>query len=383
MKVTVIARRPQADKAISFNYNEIASSSGAPSALRTPRNDSAGGETFWTMTSTSARRGVALALAAGMLLAAAGARAADPLPAWNDTAPKKAIVAFVKRVTKAGSADFVPAPERIATFDNDGTLWAERPVYFQLLFAVDRVNALAPQHPEWKEAEPFASLLKGDLNAALAGGEPAIAKIVMATHAGLTTDEFDRIVRDWIATTRHPKTGRPYTEMVYRPMLELLAYLRANGFKTFIVSGGGIDFMRPWTEAVYGIPPEQVIGSSIETKLEVRDGKPVLVRLPELNFVDDKAGKPVGIQRHIGRRPLAAFGNSDGDLEMLQWTAAGTGPRFCLYVRHTDAEREWTYDRDSHVGRLDKGLDEAKVRGWTVVSMKDDWKIIFPPSATK
>jgi phosphoserine phosphatase len=256
-------------------------------------------------------------------------------------------------------------------------------VYFQLLFAVDRVKALAPQHPEWKEAEPFASLLKGDLNAALAGGEPAIAQIVMATHAGLTADEFDRIVRDWIATARHPKTGRPYTEMVYRPMLELLAYLRAHGFKTFIVSGGGIDFMRPWTERVYGIPPEQVVGSSIKTKLEVRDGRPVLVRLPELDFVDDQDGKPVGIQRHIGRRPIAAFGNSDGDLEMLQWTAAGPGPRFCLYVRHTDAEREWAYDRESHVGRLDKGLDEAKARGWTVVSMEDDWKAIFPTSAAK
>jgi hypothetical protein len=330
-----------------------------------------------------APRGPAAALAGGMLLAAACAHAADPLPSWNDSAPKKAIIAFVERVTKAGSADFVPAPERIATFDNDGTLWAERPAYFQLLFAVDRVKALAPQHPEWKEMEPFASLLKGDLNAALAGGEPAIVKLVMATHAGLTVDEFDRIVRDWIATATHPKTGRPYTEMAYQPMLELLAYLRANGFRTFIVSGGGIDFMRPWTESVYGIPPEQVIGSSIETKLEVRDGKPVLVRLPELDFVDDGAGKPVGIQRHIGRRPIAAFGNSDGDLEMLRWTAAGAGPRFCLYVRHTDAEREWAYDRESHIGRLDKGLDEAKARGWTVVSMKDDWKIIFPPSAAK
>ena len=324
--------------------------------------------------------GALIAVAAS---SSAVARSADPLPSWNDTAPKKAILAFVERVTTPGSAGFVPAPERIATFDNDGTLWAERPVYFQLLFAVDRVKALAPQHPEWKEAEPFASLLKGDLNAALAGGEPAIVKLVMATHAGLTTDEFDRIVRDWLATARHAKTGRPYTEMVYQPMLELLAYLRANGFKTFIVSGGGIDFMRPWTESVYGIPPEQVIGSSIETKLEVRDGKPVLVRLPELDFVDDGAGKPVGIQRHIGRRPLAAFGNSDGDLEMLRWTAAGAGPRFCLFVRHTDAEREWAYDRETHVGRLDKGLDEAKARGWTVVSMKDDWEIIFPPSAAR
>ncbi len=311
-------------------------------------------------------------------LTTAAARAADPLPSWNDTAPRKAIVAFVERVTRPGSPDHVPLPERIAVFDNDGCLWAEQPMYFQAYFAFDRVKALAPQHPEWKDKEPFAAVLRGDMNAALAGGEPALVELVMATHAGLTTDEFDRVVRDWVATAKHPKTGRRFTEMVYRPMIELLAYLRANGFKTFVVSGGGIDFMRPWTEKVYGIPPEQVVGSSIKTRIETRGGNPVLVRLPELDFIDDKAGKPVGIQRHIGRRPLAAFGNSDGDLEMLQWTAAGAGPRFCLFVHHTDAEREWAYDRESHVGRLDKGLDEAKARGWTVVSMKDDWKTIFP-----
>ncbi len=303
--------------------------------------------------------------------------AQDPLPSWNDTAPKKAIVAFVEKVTKQGSRDFVPPAERIATFDNDGTLWAEQPMYFQLLFALDRVKVLAPQHPEWKTKEPFASLLKGDVKGALAGGEPAIAQIVMETHAGMTTDEFEKIVVDWLATAKHPVSKRPFTEMVYQPMLELLAYLRANGFKTFIVSGGGVEFMRPWTERVYGIPPEQVVGSSIRTKFEMRGGKPVLMRLPELNFIDDKEGKPVGIQQHIGRRPIAAFGNSDGDLQMLQYTAAGSGARFSLFVHHDDAEREWAYDRKSHIGQLDKGLDEAKARGWTVVSMKDDWNSIF------
>jgi hypothetical protein len=304
--------------------------------------------------------------------------AADLLPSWNDGKAKQSIVAFVEKVTKEGSPDFVPVPERIATFDNDGTLWAEQPMYFQLLFALDRVKALAPQHPEWKDKEPFASLLKGDVKGALAGGEPAIFQIVMATHAGMTTEEFEKIVKDWIATARHPKTKKPFTEMVYQPMLELLSYLRSNGFKTFIVSGGGVEFMRPWTEKIYGIPPEQVIGSSIKTRFEMRDGKPVLVRLPEINFIDDKAGKPVGINSHIGRRPIASFGNSDGDLEMLQWTTAGNGPRFALIVHHTDAEREWAYDRTSSIGRLDKALDEARAKGWTVVDMKSDWKVIYP-----
>jgi phosphoglycolate phosphatase-like HAD superfamily hydrolase len=305
------------------------------------------------------------------------AAAQDALASWNDTAPKKAIETFVARVTKPGTPDLVPVAERIAVFDNDGTLWAEQPLYFQLLFALDRVKALAPQHPEWKEKEPFASLLKGDVKGILAGGEPALVQIVEATHAGMTTDEFDQTVRDWLAAAKHPKTGRPYTEMVYRPMLELLAYLRANGFKTFIVSGGGVDFMRVFSERVYGIPPEQVVGSTGKVKFDLRDGKPVLVKLPEIQFVDDKDGKPVGIHQFIGRRPIAAFGNSDGDLQMLQWTAAGSGARFCLYVHHTDAEREWAYDRQSSIGRLDKGLDEANARGWTVVNMKDDWKRIF------
>jgi phosphoglycolate phosphatase-like HAD superfamily hydrolase len=306
-------------------------------------------------------------------------RAADALPSWNDGKARQSIVDFVAKVTKEGSPDFVPPAERIATFDNDGTLWAEQPMYFQFLFAIDRVKALAPQHPEWKDKEPFASLLKGDLKGALASGEKALIEIVIGTHADLTTEEFEKIVKDWIATATHPITKRPYTGMAYQPMLELLAYLRANGFKTFIVSGGGIEFMRAFAEQVYGIPPEQVIGSSGKLKFEMRDGKPVLVKLPAVEFIDDKADKPVAIQKFIGRRPLAAFGNSDGDLQMLQWTAAGSGPRFCLYIHHTDAAREWAYDRTSHIGKLDKGLDEAAAKGWTVVSMKDDWKTIFPP----
>ena len=304
--------------------------------------------------------------------------AGDPLPSWNDTAPKEAIVAFVDRVTEQGSSDFVSEAERVATFDNDGTLWAEQPMYFQLLFALDRVKALAPQHPEWKEKEPFASLLKGDVKGALARGEPAIEQIVMATHTGMTNDEFAQIVRDWIATAKHPITGRLYTEMVYQPMLELTAYLRAKGFKIFIVSGGGIEFMRPWTEEVYGIPPENVVGSSAKVKFELRDGKAVLVRLPEIDFIDDGPGKPIGINEHIGRRPIAAFGNSDGDLQMLQYTMSGGGLRFALLVHHTDAEREWAYDRQSPIGHLDKALDEAEAKGWVVVDMKNDWKTIFP-----
>ena len=319
-----------------------------------------------------------LSLTLVLLLPLAAARADDPLPSWQDTAPRRAIQAFVAKVTTPGTPDFVPAPERIATFDNDGTLWAEQPFYVQLAFALDRVEALAPRHPEWKEQEPFASLLRGDTKGALAGGERGLLELVLATHTGNTTEEFAQIVTDWIATARHPGKKRPYTELVYQPMLELLAWLRANGFKTFVVSGGGVEFMRPWAEKVYGIPPEQVIGSACRTKFELRDGEPVLVRLPEVSFVDDKEGKPVGIHSHIGRRPIAAFGNSDGDLQMLQYTAAGPGPRLCLYVHHDDAEREWAYDRESHIGRLDAGLDEARARGWPVVSMQADWKAVFP-----
>ena len=306
------------------------------------------------------------------------ASSADPLPSWNDTTSRQAIIQFVEKVTKQGSADFVPVAQRIATFDNDGTLWSEQPMYFQAFFIVDRVKQLAPQHPEWKDKEPFASVLKGNMKSALAGGEPALVELAMATHAGMTTEEFEKIVTDWITTAKHPQTGRLFTEMVFQPMLELLIYLRANGFKTFIVSGGGVEFMRPWAERVYGIPPEQVVGSSIKTKYEVRNGQPALVRLPELNFIDDKAGKPVGIHQQIGRRPIAAFGNSDGDFQMLEWTTSGKGLRFGLIVHHTDAEREFAYDRQSHIGKLDKGLDQARARGWIVLDMKADWKNIYP-----
>jgi phosphoserine phosphatase len=305
--------------------------------------------------------------------------AADPLPSWNDGKAKQSIIEFVKEVTKTASPDFVPVAERIAVFDNDGTLWSEKPAYFQLLFAIDTVKALAPKHPEWKEKQSFKAAIEGDPKTLFSGGEHALLELVMASHAGNTTEEFERIVTDWISPAKHPRFNRPYTECVFQPMLEVLTYLRANGFKTWIVSGGGIEFMRPWVEKVYGIPPEQVIGSSIKTKFEIRDGKPVLVRLPEIDFIDDKAEKPVGIHKFIGRRPIAAFGNSDGDLQMLQWTAAGPGARFCLYVHHTDEKREWAYDRNSSVGRLDKGLDEAKAKGWTVVDMKKDWKQIYPP----
>ena len=302
----------------------------------------------------------------------------DPLPSWNDGPNKKAILDFVTSITTIGSAEFVPQEERIATFDNDGTLWSEQPMYFQLVFALDRVKALAAQHPEWRQKQPFKAALEGDLKTVFSSGEHGLIELIMETHTGMTTEDFAQVVKDWLATAKHPRLNRPYTECVYQPMLELLAYLRANGFKTFIVSGGGIEFMRPWTENVYGIPPEQVIGSSVKTKFEMRDGKPVLVRLPELNFIDDKAGKPVGINQHIGRRPIAAFGNSDGDLQMLQWAAGGDGPNLIVYIHHTDTEREWAYDRESHIGRLDKGLDEANTKGWMVVDMKKDWKVIYP-----
>jgi hypothetical protein len=320
---------------------------------------------------------LSLTVYAQAALAAESSAVIDPLPSWNEGAAKQAIGEFVAKVIKPDSPDFVPITERIAVFDNDGTLWGEQPMSFQFLFALDRVKALAPQHPEWKTKEPFASLLQGDLKGALLGGNRAMLEIVMVTHAGMTTEEFEKIVTDWITTARHPKTGRLYTELVYQPMVQLLAYLRANGFKTFIVDGGGIEFMRPWMERVYGIPPEQVVGSSIKTKFELREGKPVLVRLRELNFVDDKAAKPVGIHLHIGRRPIAAFGNSDGDLQMLQWTTTGSGERFGLIVHHTDAEREWAYDRESSIGKLDKAWDEAKTKNWTVVDMKTDWKNMF------
>jgi phosphoglycolate phosphatase-like HAD superfamily hydrolase len=309
------------------------------------------------------------------------AQISDPLPSWNDTAPKKAIVSFVEKVTKEGTPDFVPPADRIATFDNDGTLWCEQPIYFQGLFIFDRIKALAPEHPEWKEKEPFASVLKGDVKAALAGGEKALTELVETTHAGMTVDQFARTVAEWLTTARHPKFNRPYTELVYQPMLELLAYLRANGFKTYIVSGGGAEFIRVFAEKAYGIPPEQVVGSSIQTKFELLDGKPEIVRLPKIDFIDDGPGKPVGIAKFIGRRPIMAFGNSDGDLQMLQYTTGSPGARFGLIVHHTDAEREYAYDRNSVVGKLNKALDEASANGWTVVSIKDDWAAVFPPTA--
>ena len=320
-----------------------------------------------------------------LCLSYASAFAEDPLPSWNDGPTKKAITGFVAKVTKEGSPDFVKPADRIATFDNDGTLWAENPVYVQLAFALDRVKALAPKHPEWKDKEPFKSILAGDLKAALAGGEKSVLEVVAATHAGMSIEEFEKTVQEWIATDKHPTLKRPYTECVYQPMLELLAYLRANGFKTYIVSGGGIEFMRPWTERVYGIPPEQVVGSSGKLKLEMKDGKPQLMKLAEIDLIDDGPGKPVGIQRNIGRRPVMAFGNSDGDMQMLQWTTMDHGdgdrtPRFALIVHHTDAEREWAYDRKSHVGKLDKALDAAPAAGWTVVDMKKDWATIYPPA---
>jgi phosphoserine phosphatase len=308
----------------------------------------------------------------------APAVAADPLPSWNDGPSKKAIVTFVTRVTTPGGPDFVPAPERIATFDNDGTLWSEQPMYVQLAFALDRVKALAAQHPEWKSKQPFKGILEHDLKAVAAAGEKGLLEVIAATHVGNTTEEFETIVTDWITTARHPRTNRLYTEMVYKPMVELLAYLRASGFKTYIVSGGGVEFMRPWTERVYGVPPEQVVGSRAKVKYEVRDGRPALVRLPAVDHIDDKAGKPVGIHQMIGRRPIAAFGNSDGDFEMLEWTTSAPGPRFGLIVHHTDGDREWAYDRDSHIGQLARGLDEAPKRGWTVVDMKTDWKVVYP-----
>jgi phosphoglycolate phosphatase-like HAD superfamily hydrolase len=320
---------------------------------------------------------IAGALFCALAVTTTVAQSADPLPSWNEGKSKKSIMDFVAKVTKPSSPDFVPQPERIATFDNDGTLWAEQPLYFQLLFGIDRIKELAPQHPEWKDKEPFKSVLVGDLKAAFAGGAKSLVEIVGAGNTNITPDEFDQIVKKWAATAKHPKTGRLYTEMVYQPMLEVLAYLRANGFKTYITSGGGADFMRAFAERVYGIPPEQVIGSVGEVKFEIRDGQPVLIRQAALDFFDDNVFKPVAIQRNIGRRPIAAFGNSDGDLQMLQWTYAGSGTRFCLYVRHTDGEREWNYDV-TPLGRLGKGLEEAKAKGWTVVDMKSEWKVIYP-----
>jgi phosphoserine phosphatase len=301
----------------------------------------------------------------------------DTLPSWNNGQVKESIIKFVTDVTTQGSSDFVPVAERIAVFDNDGTLWSEKPFYNQFAFIVDRVKEMAPQHPEWREQQPFKAILEGDKETLAASGMEGLLQLTMATHAGMTTAEFTEIVKDWIGKAQHPRFNRLYTQMVYQPMLELLTYLRSNGFKTYIVSGGGIDFMRPWTEKVYGIPPEQVIGSSIKTKFEIREGKPVLVRQAEIDFIDDKEGKPVGINKFIGRRPILAFGNSDGDLEMLQWTEVGDGSTMMAIIHHTDGEREWEYDRNSLVGKLDKALDIARSQGWLIVDMKKDWRQVF------
>jgi phosphoglycolate phosphatase-like HAD superfamily hydrolase len=320
-------------------------------------------------------------LAGLMWLATLGGALAqtDPLPSWNEGAVKKSITDFVTRVTTQGSPDFVPEAERIATFDNDGTLWVEQPYYFQMAFAFDRVKALAPQHPEWKTKEPFRSLLKGDVATAAKAGEKGLLAVVAATHSGMTVPVFEQTVLDWLKTARHPRFKRPYNELIYQPMLEVLSYLRANGFQTFIVSGGGMDFMRPWAPAAYGIPPQQIVGSSGVTEFRIgKDGKGALYKTAKVDFIDDGPGKPVGINRNIGRQPIIAFGNSDGDLQMLQYTSSGTGLRLGLYVHHDDAVREYAYDRKSQIGKLDKGLDEAPKWGWPVISMKNDWRVIFP-----
>jgi hypothetical protein len=311
-------------------------------------------------------------------LTAMPARAGDPLSSWNDGPAKRSVIAFVEKVTKEGGPEFVPAPERIAAFDNDGTLWSEQPYYVQVGFTLDRIKAQAKAHPEWRDKPLFKAGLEGDLKAILAGTPRDRLELLAAAYAGMTPEEFERIVSDWLAKSRHPRFDRPYTELAYQPMLELLALLRANGFKTYIVSAGGVEFMRPWTERVYGIPREQVIGSAIKLQYEVRERRPVLIRLPEVEFIDDRAGKPVGILRAIGRRPIAAFGNSDGDYEMLRWVTSGPGPRLGLIVHHTDAAREWDYDRESPVGRLARALDDAPKYGWVIADMKNDWKVVYP-----
>ena len=335
------------------------------------------------MTRTNHWFSLAVIAVTAMLAFASRTFAAEPLASWKEGPNKQAIVAFVQKVTDPASPDFVPIAERIATFDNDGTLWVEHPMYTQLAFALDRVKALAPQHPEWKTTQPFKAVLEGDMKTLAASGEKGLLQLVMATHAGMSTADFEAEVKDWFATARHPRFNKPYTELTYLPMVELLEYLRANDFKTFIVSGGGIEFMRPMTEAVYGIPPEQVIGSSIKTQYELKDGKPVLMRLPEINFIDDKTGKPVGINMYIGRRPIAAFGNSNGDVQMLQWTTAGDGARLGMLVFHDDGKREYAYGPanglpNSPFGTFSQStMDEAEKSGWHVISMKDDWARIF------
>jgi len=323
------------------------------------------------------QRSLSVALLAMLLAVAARAQAADPLPSWNDGAAKARIVAFVEAVTQTGGKDFVAPADRVAVFDNDGTLWSEQPMYFQLAFAIDRARAMVAKNPALASRPSVKAAAAGDMKALAATGEKGLLELVALTHAGNTSEEFAQIVGEWIKSARHPTFKRPYTELTYKPMRELLDYLRANGFKTWIVSGGGIEFLRVMSEELYGVPPEQVVGSSIKTRYEVRNGKPAIVRLPEIDFIDDKAGKPVGIHKFIGRRPIAAFGNSDGDFEMLEWTTTGPGPRLGVIVHHDDAQREFAYDRASHVGKLVRGLDEGPARGWTIVSVKNDWKQVY------
>jgi hypothetical protein len=301
----------------------------------------------------------------------------DPLPSWNDGETKTNILDYVKSVTQEGD-QFIPISERIAAFDNDGNLWSEQPAYFQLFFTMDRIKELAPEHPEWKDEQPYKSVLENDMKTLASFGEHGLIEIVMATHGGNTVEEFEQIVNDWLAVAKHPRFDRPYTDLVYQPMLELINYLKENDFKVFIVSGGGIEFMRPWVEGVYGIPKDQVVGSSIKTEYDYNDGNPVIRRLPKMNFIDDKEGKPIGINQHIGRKPVFASGNSDGDLQMLRWTDSNNYPSFQLYLHHTDSDREWAYDRESHIGKLDKGLDEGMEKEWTIIDMKNDWKIVYP-----
>ncbi|MDX0444940.1 haloacid dehalogenase-like hydrolase [Sinorhizobium medicae] len=333
---------------------------------------------MFQVTRRSAMKIAALAAAASSMGQAAFAAEPSILPSWVDGDAKARIIDFVSATTTEGGPDFVEPADRVAVFDNDGTLWGEQPMYVQLAFALDRVKQLAPQHSEWQTTEPFKSVLAGDMAGVAASGERGLLELVAATHAGMSTEEFEKIVSDWMESARHPASGKPYTAHIFKPMVELIDYLKSNQFEVFIVSGGGVEFMRPWTKRVYGIPPENVVGSSIKTKYELRDGVPAIMRLPEIDFMDDGPGKPVGINKFIGRRPIAAFGNSDGDFEMLEWTTAGPGRRFGLIVHHDDAERENAYDRDSHFGRLARGLDEAPARDWTVVSIKDDWKLVYP-----
>ena len=304
----------------------------------------------------------------------------DPLPSWNEGQAKQSILDFVARVSDPASPDYVLEAERIATFDNDGTLWAEQPLYFQLLFSVDRVRSMAEEHPEWKSEQPFKAILGDDREALASMGHAELGQLLAATHTGITAEEFSSIARGWLDDARHPRFDRPFDTCIYQPMLEVLDYLRANGFTTFITSAGGIEFMRTFSEEAYGIPRHQVIGSSAETEFRVDGDQSFLMRLPKAAFVDDKSAKPVAINRHIGRRPIASFGNSDGDQQMLQYATGGEGPGLAVLVHHDDAEREYAYDRGSKIGGLDKAWDEAEARGWTVVSMRDDWTTIFPPA---